>query len=422
MGAEPITLFSHTIDPKGVLDVLRGMAPDLDLVGSEDNWERVTITGRRRFLRKPESITFTQDGDYYVDQDWGDQIGGMQGYFSRFPTHDLTGRLMMLIATFRFAVGTVCEPDLDVTSQDERARYVLAVAKHLDAVIFTPSALRDAAGRVLIDSSGEPHPDAVVPAIRVEVPAQPRDELPRSQGGTLPDEDSLPPPTAERVARRALSLAALCGRALLEQEDHSDPDVEDTRRRILRWVDEVGLGDEIEPDEWEVMQRPVGKLELRAALNAMWRLEGLAVLAWALGRLELPPHDQTVDPGTLLPAVGILNANRAKALLAEPALRPADELKVQSDRLFAIHWRLRNFRLKPEAMNFTEFARTAWFGPLNIDSVRLIDEDLAVGDSAIVDADREAVGSAESAAMERHQAINWLQGYAVRYSEVDTPT
>jgi hypothetical protein len=166
----------------------------------------------------------------------------------------------------------------------------------------------------------------------------------------------------------------------------------------------------------------VGKLDRQAAVDATWRLEGLAVLAWALNRFDLPPHDQQVDPGKLLPALGILNAERSKALLAEPALRPPDELKARSDQLFAIHWRLRNFRLKPEAMNFRDFARTAWFGPLNIEGVRLVGDDLAVGDSAIANADPDAVGAAQSAAEERHKAINWLHGHALWYSEVDTST
>ncbi|HEX8914259.1 MAG TPA: DUF4272 domain-containing protein, partial [Humisphaera sp.] len=228
-------------------------------------------------------------------------------------------------------------------------------------------------------------------------------------------------PSPDRVARRALALAAVGARGLLEQEDPADPGVEETRQRLLKWVADVGIGDELEPDEWKALQRPIAKLDRQAALNATWRLEGLAVLAWALNRIEIPPIDEQVDPGELLPAVGILDADRAAALLAAP-LRPPAELNRYADHMFAIHWRLRDFRLRPKAMNFREFAKTAWFGPLDIEGVRLIDDDLAVGDAPIASADPARVGAAQSGAMERHQAANWLRGDHPVYSCVDTPT
>ena len=422
MAAEPLTLFSHKIEPAGVLALLRSLAPDLTVVGPEDDWERVTVTVRGGLLRRAASVTFTHDRDYYAGPGWPTQMSGMQGYFSRFPETELTPQVMFLIGAFRFSLGVLAEPALDIDSDDERLRYVFAAAKHLDAAIFTPSALRDARGRVLLGGGGDADPRAVMPAIYKPVPLAPRDQRTRSQGGTLPNEDSPPPPTADRVARRALALAAVSARALLEQEDPADPGVEQTRRRILDWVQATGFGDELEPDEWELLQHPLRSLPHQQVVDATWRLEGLAVLAWALGRYDLPPHDQPADPGKLLPAVGILSAEHARALLAEPFLRPAPELKALSARLFAVHWRLRQFSHGPAPLNFREFAATAWFGPLRLDGVRLIEEDLAIGDHPIAAAPSDFVGSVTSAAMERHVAINWLEGYSEVYSETDVAT
>src|SRR5947199_2100857 len=95
------------------------------------------------------------------------------------------------------------------------------------------------------------------------------------------EDDKPEPPTPKRVARRALALAAVTARALLEQQDPADSRSEANRQRFLSWVAALGLEDELEPDEWEVLQRPVGRLDRQAAVNATWRLEGLGVLAWA---------------------------------------------------------------------------------------------------------------------------------------------
>jgi hypothetical protein len=359
--------------------------------------------------------------DYYQGADFPQQMQGMQGYFSRFPENGNTALTMRLIASFRFSLSLLSEPDLHIDSDDERLRYVLAVVKHLDGAIFTPSSLRDAAGRVLYGTS-DPDPAAVMPRILKEVPSGPRDQLPRSQGGTQPDPDDPARPAAARVARRACALAAVCGRALLEQEDPADPGVEETRRRIETWVNDIGIADELEPDEWKILQLPLGAPPRQDAVNATWRLEGLGVLAWALQRFDLPPHDELVNPAQLLRSMGILDVDAARALIAGPALRSRGEVEAMGHRLFAVHWRARSFRIRPQAMNFAEFAKTAWFGPLDVTELRMIGGDLAVGDVAIGDAEPDRVGALESSAMERHLAINWLNGYSVIYSETDIST
>lgn len=429
MAAEPINIFSHRIDPRGVLDLLRRLAPGLAVDGPPDDWRRVTLPVPPGHTPYPGVLVFTHGRDYYAGPGWPRQMAGMQGYFSRFPATDRTPQVMRLIRSFRFSLGTFFEPDR--VADDDRLGIVCAVARHLDGAIFTPSSLRDAGGRALVSAGGECDADAVFPAMPPEADhpeaggaaaADAAAAAAAAGGGDDEDVDEPTPPTPERVARRALALAAVAGRALLEQEPPADPHVQETWQGVLRWIKDVGIGDELEPQEWKVLQRPLGQVEWQDALNATWRLEGLGALAWALNRYDLPPHDELVTPGQLLPAAGILNADRAKALLSEPRLRPAAEIEAMANRLFAIHWRLRNFRLRPEAMDFAEFARTAWFGPVDITGVRLIDNDIAIGDHPIAAAPQERVRAAESAAVERHLAINWLTGNSVVYSETDVST
>ena len=68
---------------------------------------------------------------------------------------------MNLIPAFRFALGTIHDPDF--RDGDERLEVIFKVARFLDAVLFLPSSLRDADGRVLLDVNGEGDPNAVWP-------------------------------------------------------------------------------------------------------------------------------------------------------------------------------------------------------------------------------------------------------------------
>ena len=419
MGVEPINIFSHRIDPRGVLTVLRKLAPDLKVEGPEDDWTRATITmPRKGIFRRAAMLEFRHDREYYDGPDWPTQRRGMQGYFSRFAAGDRMPLIMRTIGSFRFSLATFFTPERQ--ENDERMRFIEAVARHLDGCVFMPSGLYDPTGRPLVSADGEFDEAATFSALP---PTEDHPAAAESAPEASEEDEPEPvPPTPTRVARRALALAALCGRALLEQEDPADPGVDETRQRILQWVDAIGIRDELEPQEWKVLQRPLGRIEPQDAMNATWRLEGLAVLAWALNRFELPPLDQLVDTGKLLPSVGILNVERAAALIAESPLRPIEELKTLQNRLFAIHWRLVNIRLKPEPMNFADFARTAWFGPLDITGVRLINGDLALGNHAIADAPADLLGAAQSSAMERHLAISWLCGGSGVYSETDVST
>jgi hypothetical protein len=342
MAVEPINIFSHRIDPRGVLMVLRQLAPDLKVDGPEDDWTSATIImPRKGIFRRAATLEFRHDREYYDGPDWPTQRRGMQGYFSRFPAGDRMPLIMRMIGSFRFSLATFFTPERE--ENDERMRFIEAVVRHLDGCVFMPSGLYDPMGRPLVSADGEFDEAGTFPALppTEDHPAAAADATPEASD----EEEAEPvPPTPTRVARRALALAALCGRALLEQEDPGDPGVDETRRRILEWVDGIGIRDELEPQEWKVLQRPLGRVEQQDAMNATWRLEGLAVLAWALNRFELPPLDQLVDAGKLLPSVGILNAERAAALIAEPPLRPIEELKTLQNRLFAIHWRFVNFR------------------------------------------------------------------------------
>lgn len=414
MAMEPITIYARRIDPRGVVELLRSLDPEVIVVGPDDVWEQATLILHQPGQKNALHLTFRHDPGYYDGNEWSRQMLGMQGFFLQFPDNARKAQVMRMISGFRFALATSWDPDL-IPEGDSRLPYLYAVTRHLDGVLFTPSGFRDAEGRILSAADGDFDEDAVFPV------------LPEPVAGTEDDEDDEEEPdykvqSSERVAQRALALTAVAVRALLEQEDPNDPTSEEFRQRILNWIDALGIGEELEPDEWEILQRPVGRLERQQQIDATWRLEGLVVLAWALKRIELPPHDQLVSPNELTQAMGFLDEEVSRQILEHPDLRTEEEIEWQAKRLLGLHWRLRDFTLRPMAMDFRAFAANCWFGSFDLTDISLVNDDLALGGVTLSEADEQAFGTAYSLARERHLAINWLQGYSRIYSETDTST
>lgn len=424
MAMEPITLFARVADPAGVARRLRELVPAVAIDGPDDAWQNAVVTFGKG--KKKQTLTFTHDPDYYSGPDWSAQMNGMRRYFSRFPETDRKARVMSLTTSFRFSLGTLFEPDFDPKG-DQRLDVLFAVTEFLDGVLFTPSGLRDAGGRILFGAGGadDEDADAVWPRVLGEVDladargaALHEASRPKAPGEAVPGPDA---PAAERVARRALVLTAVTARAILEQ-DTANPETPKTYQDLLAWVEDTGIDEEFEPEEREVLRRPPGELDQRQQVNSTWRLEGLTVLAWALGRFDIPPHDELVSLNPLWRSCGLLDAEAARVLLANPTLRPVEEMATVRDRLFALHWRLRNFFVKPAAMDFADFARTCWFGPLDITGLPLVQGDLALRGERIDRASEDVFSSAHSASQERHQAANWLWEGPALYSEASVAT
>jgi hypothetical protein len=267
-------------------------------------------------------------------------------------------------------------------------------------------------------------PNAVWPKVIAEVSIA--DALEAPLGDALAPEpseenDAANPPTAQRVARRALALTAVTARAMLEQESASSETL-GTYQDLLGWVNDIEIGEELESDEWEILQRPPNRLESSMQINSTWRLEGLVVLAWALSRFDIPPHDELVKVNPLWQSLGLFDVKASEALLANAVLRPREEIESLRRRLFAIHWRLRNYYLNSDVINFAEYARTCWFGPLDVSGLPVVKGDLALQGKRIDRAAEDVFSSAHSAAQERHQAANWLCDGPELYSEASVAT
>lgn len=232
------------------------------------------------------------------------------------------------------------------------------------------------------------------------------------------DLDDLQPPSAAQVARRALILAVVSCRGILEMDPARDQ-AQQFWSRVDAWSRRLELDAYLEPAEATLLRSSFGTASQQELVDASWRSEALAVLAWALQKTELISHDVQVDPSAVASSLGFLNE---RTVLDSPCLRPSGEIAEYSNVAFTVHWRLREFSLNRGALDFAKFCQTAWFGPLSLNGVRLVDDDLALCNFSISRAPAPLVRMATSIARERHQAANWLIDASLPLSETDTST
>ena len=217
------------------------------------------------------------------------------------------------------------------------------------------------------------------------------------------------PPDGKRVARRSLVLAATVCRGHLDSAP-ADPEARSLHARLTEWVSSVGIEDEMEPPEEAILRASLGELTPQQCFDATWAVEGLAVLAWALGQSSLPKHDEKADPYEVTDAVGFL-ADDAAEFATTASLRSKNELEACRELLYAIHCRLREMARKGHRIDFDKWIEPEWLALLKIDEPRLvIEDDLAIHDQPLSRIDKHTLWLCESIIRERHRAAIWLIG------------
>lgn len=219
----------------------------------------------------------------------------------------------------------------------------------------------------------------------------------------------LQPPTAEQVARRALILSAVVCRSSIDG-GAGDPDAEALPPRIREWLKQGRLVDHLEPWESKLLESPLGELPQQQVFRATWAVEGLAVLGWALHRLEFPSHDELVDPFVTAEAVGLFNKD-AEGIVSAAQLRSAEESSAARELMYAVHCRIRSCLRQRTMVDFRAWIEPAWVDALKLDPTRLIVAgDLGFGGQPISAIGTDALQKREWAVQEHHRASIWLVG------------
>jgi hypothetical protein len=230
----------------------------------------------------------------------------------------------------------------------------------------------------------------------------------------------LKPPSVKRVVERSLVLACLSCRGAIEQ-DAGNPNAEQFRGRVFEWLKQSGAEREVESAERAILLTPLGKLSKEQHAFATWQAEGLVVLAWALYLAGLPSYENRAAAKQIADSVGWLT-DKASKLNQSARLRPTAEVQILADKLFALDWRLADFQQRKTSMDFQDFAKTAWFGPLNVEGLRFANGDLSIGGMPISKASEATRGICRLIAINRRHTAEWLLGQTEIYSEVDLST
>lgn len=235
------------------------------------------------------------------------------------------------------------------------------------------------------------------------------------------DDGAFALPTLDRICQRAFVLATLACRASLEAAP-SEPRAMELHAQLQDWLMEEGLHQEFETSEWSRVLAPLGALTVRERIDMSWRSEGLVVLAWALQRVELEPYDQSAEGSAVAGAIGFLEPGAVHDLVRQARRRSEDELMWLADLTLAVHWRLREYSLRTEPMNFVDFAQRCQWAQMPIDDLQILNKDLALRGIPISEASDDVLSECTSIIRERQQAANWLIGQEELYSEVTCDT
>jgi hypothetical protein len=157
-----------------------------------------------------------------------------------------------------------------------------------------------------------------------------------------------------------------------------------------------------------------------AVIEAVWQAEGLGVLLWALGLVELEPFDRPFDPEWLLATPTAHGTMRARAEI---------EHARESARLW--HWRVRTDALQAgEALqlpvSWDSFEQLIAVAAMRGYERGLLPSPLR-GDFPAFGTGYRELSTAQRAelhaiAYERHRAFNWLCGAGRSWAETATPT
>jgi len=234
-----------------------------------------------------------------------------------------------------------------------------------------------------------------------------------ANGDNLTPQQVTPPapPDEARIRKRAFTLAALAMRSSLEDGPRNE--TEKLLQRLRLWLQKNDVFDELADDERSVIEAPLGALDHDAVASASWLAEGLGAIAWACGLIELPSFDVAVAPAKIAAQFGFLSESSEAVPIR---LRHADERKRMRDRMFAVRWRLQQFLMTHEAMDFEACAKTAWFGPLELSELHLVKSgpflrkrlDLAIRRKSLAETNEHTIAICLETATERWRALTWL--------------
>jgi Domain of unknown function (DUF4272) len=219
---------------------------------------------------------------------------------------------------------------------------------------------------------------------------------------------------AGNVYSMALGQCYLACRAMIDGDP--DPSAQEMAGKILPLTRETGIYEAYEPAELRLLHAPWGSLPRRERLALSWAVEGVAVLAWALGKAPLPPFDTRCEGAPVGSALGLFQHETPESIRAATLRDPA-EIEMRALTYEAISWRLARFLETRQRIDFV--SRLPNYSSPHLLSggfTLLEDGDLAVDGAPLVEISEERLSEICTIVRQRRKAFRWLLGYEKNYT------
>lgn len=227
-------------------------------------------------------------------------------------------------------------------------------------------------------------------------------------------------PAAE-VAARLIALTSVVRRSMLELDPSGD--AEGDRFDLAGWLREEHLTPLLTDDERRMVETRLGGLDRDEAEDAGWRVECVAVLAWAAGLTDdLPAYHLPAPPDAVLALVPE-PWDKVQPFRASVALRSEDEIAAAREEAELWRWRGTLDEDDPAAGAWAEVRQL--IREVAADSARAglfekpVGGDFPVAGRPYRDLGGEERGLLTDIASERLRALNWLCGFGSSWD--DTP-
>lgn len=222
---------------------------------------------------------------------------------------------------------------------------------------------------------------------------------------------------AKCVYSMALGQCYLACRAMIDGDP--DPEAQAMADRILAFTREAGIYETYEPAEIRLLQAPFGSLPRPERVALSWAVEGVAVMAWALGKAPLPPFDIRTQGAPIGCALGLFE-HGSPEFLQEAKLRSPAEIQMCALSYTVLSWRLAQYIENRARLDFAARLKEPDGPHMIVDGINLQDGDLAIDGMPIDQVDEDRLVEVCSIVRERHKAFRWLLGYEKSYAAVAT--
>jgi hypothetical protein len=215
----------------------------------------------------------------------------------------------------------------------------------------------------------------------------------------------------------ALGQCYLACRAMIDGDP--DPTAQELAGKILPLTLETGIYQTYEPAELRLLNAPWGSLPRRERVALSWAVEGVAVMAWALGKAPLPPFDTRCEGAPVGSALGLFQHD--PEVLRDATLRDPAEIEARALTYEVLSWRLGRFLDTRQRIDFASRLKDSTIHHCIAGGFTLLEDgDLAVDGAPLVEISEERLLEVCTIVRERHKAFRWLLGYEQNYAAVTT--